>query len=206
MAATAVALRVNRLAGDIGEWCSAKGYSGFSVRETGASGDNEHWHFLLFLTVGLKLSAFRTAFLRQFPSLKGNGDYSLSQCKDVDKYSRYLAKGESEGQTPEVCWRYGLDWTEEKLEELHEAYWTENRKLKKRKVGSMVDRVVDICKAENVDWQKRDAIAKIYIKEVTGSAKPLSMFSLRACVNTVQVLLCPDDTAVDNFAGSALQY
>lgn len=200
------ALRVNKLSMEVNVWLNSKAYSGFGVRETGSGGDNEHWHYLVTLPVGTKLSAFRTAFLRHFPSLKGNGDYSLSACRDVDKYARYCAKGEAEGVAAEVVWRYGLIWTDEKLEELHEAYWGENRRLKKRKQGSMVDRVLDICKERRIAWDAREKISEIYIREVTASAKPLSMFSLRACVNSVQVLLCPTDEALRAFALSGNQF
>lgn len=201
-----LAMRVN------GEWekvkvfADAKGYGGWAVHELGDSGNNSHWHIHWILPEGVKIQAVRTAFNRAVPELKGNGGYSLTLVQDVEKYDRYMAKGTEQGALPDVAWRHGLDYTDEKVEELHEEYWTENRRLKKRKAGSMVDQVLDACKLAGVTWNQRQEIAKIYIRQVTGQSKPLSSYSLRSCVNTVAVLLCPNEEAIDFLADCALQH
>lgn len=192
------ALRTDQDFAVVKTWVETRGYAGFAVREL-VDGGNEHWHWLL--TTDEKISVVRTSFNRACPTLKGNGAYSLSVVKDVDKYERYMAKGDSEGVAPEVCWRYGLRYSDEKLEELHEAYWTENRKLKKRKTGSVIDNVIDICKAQNVNWERRDKIGEIYIKQLVERSRPINLFAVKSSVNLIQVKLCPDDKAIDELVG-----
>lgn len=187
------ALRTDKAFEKVRDFITSKGgISGWSVREV--SGDNEHWHW--YLETDLKVEAFRAALTRAVPTLKGNAGYSISQVKDQDKYLRYMSKGESDGTGPNVAWKHGLLWTEEKLEELHQAYWEENRRLKKRKVGTVMDYVMDQCKAEQIKWEDRRTITEYYIKELVKRDKPVNLFSLKSNVNLIQCKLCPDDSAI----------
>lgn len=197
------ALRVDGCLAAVLAWLAKECCGGYGVREV-ASGDNEHWHFAV--ESDKKLSALRTSFNRACPELKGNGKYSLTEVKDEDKYVRYMAKGNSEGEVPEVVWRNSIKYDDEAIEKLHDDYWTENRKLKKRKAGSMIDYVVDEAKRRDVKWDKRDELAKIYIRRQGELGKPINLFSLRANLNAVQVALCPDDSAVNELVDLALQH
>lgn len=199
MALYQYALRVDKCFSSVRDFLVSKDCSGWGVREV--SGSNEHWHF--YLETSMKAPAFRVALVRACPDLKGNAGYSLSVIKDVDKYLRYMAKGESDGSGCAYAWRNGLMWTDEKLEELHAGYWTENRALKKRKVGSVLDAVVDKCKADAVRWDDREGISEVYIREVVSRDKPINLYSIRSGVNLVQVKLCPDDKAIKVLAERA---
>lgn len=171
-------------------------YSGWCVRED--PGDNEHWHW--FIETKLKADSIRQEIRRKLPEVRGNGAYSVAEVRDVDKYLRYMAKGEQEGIVCEVYWSKGPLWSDEKILELHEAYWTEAAKLKKRKAGSMADAVIDICKEKRVEWDDRRTIAKEYIKELVRQHKPINLYSVKSNVNLVQVALCPTDDAIDELA------
>lgn len=184
-------------------WAERQGYGGFAVRET-AGGSNEHWHWLI--ETDKELHAVRCSFNRAVPELKGNGSYSLSQCKDLDKYVRYLCKGETEGAAPELAWSSSLIYDAEKLEELHAAYWEENRKLKKRKVGSMIDWVVDEAKRQNIAYSDRAKLSEIYIRELGVRGKPINLYSIRSNLNSVQIALCPDDTVLGHLVERCEQY
>lgn len=187
------ALRTDKAFVAVRDFVVARGYSGFAVREV-AGDANEHFHW--YLECSLKIAALRMALTRAIPDLRGNAAYSLSECKDAEKYQRYMAKGESDGSGASYAWRHGLLWTDEKLEELHEQYWTENRKLKKRKTGSVFDAVYDKCKADEIRWSHDEAIVEMYIRELVSRDKPINIFAVRNNVALLKVKLCPDDRAL----------
>ena len=193
-----VALRVEKAFDAVKAWIDSKEMGGIGVREV--AGDNEHWHFLLETDKFKNLQSFRVQLTKAIPVLKGNASYSATKVEDKEKYMRYLCKGASEGESPEVAWRNSLLYSDEWVSERHEEYWQENKRLKKRKVGSVIDFVVDECKRANVDWKARDKIAVIYVTEIAKRAKPFNQFAAKAAVNAIQLQLCPDDSAIRMFA------
>lgn len=200
------ALRIDDCFEDVQSFLERVGYGGFAVKELGDNGDNPHWHFLLEVADAIKIQAVRTALGRAVPALKGNGKYSLTVVKDVAKYERYLCKGESDGSGVAAAWRNSIVYSDEKLEELHEAYWAENRKLKKRKAGSVVDHVIDVAKREGVSWEKREELAKIYIRQLGEQGKPINCFSIRSNLNAVQLALCPGDECLAELVQCVVQH
>lgn len=195
-------LRVDGHLSKVTAWVDKMMMGGFAVRECVA--DNEHWH--LYLIGDKTIKQLRCAFNRDVPELKGNGAYSLTECRDADKYIRYMCKGEGEGQLPEVVWRNSLDFTDDSVSEWHDQYWAENRALRKRKAGSMIDWVVDEAKRSSVSWSNRQALAKIYIKELGVRGKPINIHSVRANINAVQYALCPNDDALEDLANRVVEY
>lgn len=201
--ANSFALRVDGEFDKVKAWVVKEGFGGFAVRET-VDGENEHWHWLL--QTDKDLHPVRCSFNRAVPELKGNGKYSLTVVKDLEKYEKYLSKGDSDGQAPEVAWSHSIYYTEEKIGELHDAYWEANRKLKKRKIGSMIDWVVDEAKRAEIHWNDRNKLAEIYIRELGVRGKPINLFSIRSNLNCVQVALCPDDTILKALVEKVEQY
>jgi len=198
-----LSLRIDMCIDEAKAWAETMGFGGFCVRET-VLGENEHWHWLL--ETDKKIQAVRTSLNRAIPALKGNGKYSLTEVKELDKYEKYMCKGESEGTGCEVAWKNSMLYTEEKIEELHVAYWTANRKLKKRTAGSMIDFVVDAAKTAEVAYGQREKLSKIYIRELGKRGKPINLFSIRSNLNSIQLALCPDDTILDQLADCVTQY
>lgn len=213
----ALALRIDHSLSDVIQWLNRLGCGGFGVREVSGehppqraeeeagvpqapqAGVNEHWHFLLYTEHDVK--SVRSRLLYAVPSLKGNGSYSLTVCRDLDKYIRYMCKGESEGVGCEVVWMHGLEFNDLYFEEQHVAYWAENRKLRKRqRGGALIDSVTDQCKALGVQWTNRSKIAEVYTRELVARGRPLNAFSSKSAINTIQVYLCPDDQALLEFA------
>lgn len=185
----AYALRVDTALEAVLAWLALLSVGGFGVREV--SGVNEHWHFLLETDKTIK--QLRCSFNRKVPELKGNKSYSLTECRDVEKYERYMCKGESDGEMPEVAWRNSMKYDDDKLKALHDDYWINNRALKRKRGGSMIDWVIDECKAKNVEWTNRRKISEIYIRELGSRGKPINLHAVRSNVNAVQFALCPDD-------------
>lgn len=198
MSVLKIALRVDKELEAVEVFLNSKACGGFGVREV--AGDNEHWHFLLETDKFRNLQAFRVALTRAVPALKGNASYSATAVNDLEKYVRYMCKGESEGVGPEVVWRNSIVYSDEECEKLHEEYWKENARLKKRKAGSMIDWVVDECKRQGIEWKDRSSMAKLYVAEVAKRGKPFNQFAARSAVNAVQLALCPDDSAINMFA------
>lgn len=193
-----IALRTDKEFDAVKAFIDSKGIGGFCVREV--SGDNEHWHWYLETDKFKNLQSFRVNLTKTVVALKGNASYSASAVEDDDKYLRYMCKGESQGVAPEVAWRNSILYTDDKISDLHEKYWQENARLKKRKVGSVIDYIVDECKRDGVEWKERSKIAEKYVREIVKRGKPLNTFAAKSAVNTVQMLLCPDDEAVRYFA------
>ena len=186
------AVRIDKCFDEFKAFIESRQISGWCVREVADSG--EHWHW--YLETDVKPTSMRVLIKRSCPELKGNGAYSVSEVKDLEKYCRYMAKGEQEGLLPQVAWKFGLMWTDEKIEELHEEYWTTNKSLKKRRTVGVLDWVVDKCKEDAVQWDDRKAIGEIYIKELADRSKPINIYAVKSAVNLIQVKLCPDDTAI----------
>lgn len=187
-----LAIRVDKEVQRVKEFFDSKNYAGFGVREV--SGDNEHWHF--YVETQTKPASFRVILKRAVPDLAGNGAYSVADVRDVEKYLRYMCKGESSGVMPEVCWSSGLLWTTEKIEELHDDYWEENKAFKKRRTTGVMDHVLDVCRDLGIAWDDRTAIAEEYMKELVARNKPINIYSVKSCVNLIQVKLCPTDDAL----------
>lgn len=174
--------------------------TGFAVREV--AGENEHWHW--YLRTPKKIHAFRLALTKKVPGLTGNGAYSVKACTEPEGYWRYMMKGEAVEVPAEVVWSLGVEWTQEKLDSLHEAYWEENSRRKKRSAGSVQDHVVDEAKRRAVQWDDRKELTKLYIKELVARAKPINTFAVKSSINVVQCLLCPNDDAVESLVNQCL--
>lgn len=193
-----LALRTDKCFDQVKAWVEKLQLTGFAVREV--AGDNEHWHWLLEDGRKRKIHAIRVSLTREVQELNGNGAYSLSECRDLDKYERYLCKGESEGAGPEVAWSYGLRYTPAYLEELHTRYWDANRNLRKRRTTGVMDYVIDECKRRNLNWNDRSDIGEVYIRELVARDRPINTFAVKSAVNLIQVKLCPTDEALKQLA------
>lgn len=189
-----LAVRTDGQLAKVKEYIASKGYSGFGVKEI--AGTNEHYHWYLQTDVSRvkNVQAFRVDITRKIPELKGNGSYSAKECgEDYERYWQYMCKGAADGAGVDVVWRHGLVFTDEKLEELHQAYWSENnaRAAKKQKLPAIVDTVVEKLKADGTAWRDREAITRVYIRALYDREKPINIFSVKSAVNLVQIKLAP---------------
>lgn len=187
-------------------WIAAVGINGWAVREVAVTdgNENEHWHFHLWGDKTIK--QLRCSFNRQVPDLKGNGAYSLTTCRDADKYDRYMAKGADEHSMPEVAYVSSITYNDDMIKRLHDEYWAAHKSLKRKREGSMIDWVIDECKLKNINWSDRLKISEIYIRELGDRGKPINLFSIRSNLNAVQLSLCPDDTLLKILCERVEQY
>lgn len=196
MAPLSIALRTDKCFSETLSFLEEKGCSGWCVKET-VEGENEHWHWYLETDAYKNIRAFRVALTRGVEELKGNGAYSAKETDEfVERYWQYMAKGEGNGVGCQVVWRHGLLWTDDRIEELHQAYWAENR-AKRQKLPPIEDVVLEKAKAAGLSYDDIGELLKIYIKELFVRDKPINLFSARSRVNLISLKLAPDvDSAV----------
>jgi len=163
-------------------------------------GTNPHYHAVIHTK--RKLQAFRMAFRRQFPELRGNGAYSISDVRDLAKYERYMMKGDSDSVLPTVVASNGVQYTTDWIMETHAAYWEQNADMVQRRTAEMKvpEAVLQACKDAAVQWGNREKICELYIRELVRRDKPINIFALKSSVNLIQVKLCPDDRAILDLA------
>lgn len=198
-----LALRTDKKFDEVKEFVTSKQASGFAVVEN-AGGENEHYHWYLELLGYKNVQTFRVGLTKKIPDLKGNGAYSVKECDDdYERYWQYMAKGDGSGCGARVVWRHGLLFTDEKMEELHQAYWSENREKKRVKVEPVIDVVFAKLKADGTAWRDREAVAHAYIRELYNRNKPINLYSVKSAVNLLQVKLAPvADEAIKSLAES----
>lgn len=171
------------------------------AREKAKHGGNVHMHALLHTDENIK--NVRNRIVRAYPGQGGNGWYSLTKCQDVDKYERYLCKGDDDAEGPEIVGRQGIQFTDTWVAEKHKLFWDVHAQLlaasKKRKVP-VFDRVFQQCVDDRVSWRDDEAIAKKYIKALSEDAKGINLFAVRSQINLLKVRLCPNDDAIEALA------
>jgi len=157
-----------------------------------------HSHVHVYGRSTLKFKGFQSAVRRSFPEHIGNGGYSLKECDaEVYDYLKYICKGEGEGQYPDIICRQGLEYSDEKIVELHEAYWCTNAVLlensKKRDnlklKGNIVERIEKEAKQLGLLGHDREEVAKLYCKMYVDARKPVNVYHAKGVVNTVCALL-----------------
>lgn len=173
------------------------------VRET-VEGGNPHVHAVLELDSPIR--RLRQRMLRHLDWLRGNGDYSLTVCRDVDKYYRYLCKGEDADAGPCVVGRQGLLFTDVWIEEQHAAYWDTNRAYKRREKlpGSAVEYVHRQCINKGISHTQEQLIAREYIALLSRQKKSVNFFLVQAVVRGVRLQLCPNDAVLLELAEAAV--
>lgn len=164
------------------------------------AGDNKHYH--CYFESERKISAVRKAIQRL--GQVGNGGYSLKLCDaHYDRYLQYMCKGPDAESLPDVVAVHGLMFTDDWIQEKHDAYWVDNAQIRENRIkrkriasASVTELLEEQCKHKAVAWSNRQLIAEEYINMQINARKSISVHAARAVVNTVQCLLCPDDQAV----------
>lgn len=190
---------------DVRDFIAAAGSCYFAVAET-VDGENPHVH--AFITSDSKIAALRKKVQRFLSGDRGNASYSLKECSDeYSDYFRYLCKGDSNSQMPDVLCMCGIEFTDEWVKSMHDEYWVNNEALvrqrhKRKKIQSAtaVEKLEERCKEAGVLWNQKNEIALEYIKMCKAGRKAINVFSARSIVNAVCVALCPDDSAAKELA------
>lgn len=194
---------------NLSRWCSANGSAFLCVYEEAAD-ENPHVHIVLFSNKNIR--AIRESFRRTFPDKTGNGAYSIKVCDDdTDAYMRYMCKGKSKDDQPEVWFRQGLEYSVGAVVDAHERYWVNNEALAqnrrvRQRTGNIVEELERICKSKGVSKSDRTAIAKEYIRLYRDARKGINVFQARAVVNTVQLLLDDNGDQEEVLAGQIANY
>lgn len=200
-----IALRLDGTASEkLIEFLDKDGGSYFVVRELEDS--NPHFHAVVHSK--RKLQAFRSAFVRAcVPTGGGNRAYSLTVVRDLDKYERYLCKGASAEEEPQVVASNGLKYSPDWITETHDRYWSENQSIKEaRSKMNVMEAVLLEARDRKVMWHDKKGIALMYIRELVARNKAINIFSVRSSVALIAAKLCPDDSAIEELATSVAAF
>lgn len=184
-------LRIHSEFDQVIAWLRGENVSGFGARE---HAEREHMHFCI--NSGKTLVAFRKAFKRMFPGMRGNKDYSLEEAKDWEALKRYIAKGDSRDRGPDITWSYGVSFSPEHIELLHKQYWAENALItaQRRKKGNIMVETERVCRERRVAWNDRDGITEVYAEMVKDAGKTYDINLARRTVRGVMIAMCPNES------------
>lgn len=125
------------------DWLKTHGLM-YVVREFGEK-CGEHYHLLIHANANTIRTKFKRAWNReeydgQLPG-KGNAKWSIKKCDDEAGYKRYMSKGASKDEQPDVVYSVGIDSAM-----YHEDYWKINAELsakstRKRKAATIMDEI-----------------------------------------------------------------
>lgn len=146
----------------------------------------------------LKLKGLQASVRKAFPLHVGNAGYSLKECdSQVYDYLKYICKGVSVDVPPVLVARQGLEYTDEYIDELHQAYWVTNEELAKNSKkrdqlklrGSVVEQLEKQAKHLKLEGHDRREVAQLYVAMYVDARKPVNVFHAKGVVNTVCALL-----------------
>jgi len=187
-----------------GEWLDSYATQYVACREC-HEGENVHLH--AYAESSSKLSAIRMSFKRKFSLHVGNDGYSMKECDaEVGDYYKYICKGNSESELPEIVLRQGLLFDDAWIQSSHDGYWVRNEELarasKARKEllahGNVVEKIELEAKRLKLSGRDREELAKIYIRMYAGAKKAINIFHAKGVINTVSCLL--DECNIDVLA------
>lgn len=191
------AIRFDQPSESVKEWLKNAG-GHISFIEGGS--DNPHIHVLLYSAKSL--AALRKDIQRKFGHL-GNGGYSITVVRDLDKYERYICKGAGSGQLPCLFSKHLVDYDEEWIQTRHEKYYEIQEAESCQR--TVLEEVEHQCRQENVEWDDRLVICKKYIKELVKRRKCINNFAVKGGVNLIQCSLCQTEEAVNALAFEILR-
>lgn len=154
--------------------------------------NRDHMHAIIELNV--KLQTFRNNFLKAFPEIKGNGNYTLRQNDDTEANYRYVCKGKSENDLPNVV----VNLKDISVVDFHKKYWENNKKGKKQKrdtTKTFVRQCADECMEIRNDWKNdllcRKIVLGIVMRNLGEKGKAFDSIVVRRLVNGVMNILDP---------------
>lgn len=175
-------------------WLSKNCATYIVCRELAAT--NPHLH--IYGDTELQYKGLQTSFRRAFPLHIGNESYSLKKCDgNYDDYLKYICKGDSKLEQPDIICRQGIDFTDAWIVQQHASYWVTNDDLMKNAKkrdnlkfrGTVVEQLEQACKEAKLDGHDRTAIAKLYVQKYVDARKPVNVFHAKGVVNTVCAIL-----------------
>lgn len=190
------------------EFLTKDGGAFYVVREL----EDSNPHFHAYIHSKRKLPAFRSAFLRACldasrVTARGNGAYSITAVRDLDKYHRYCSKGASAAEEPAVVQHSGIEFTPGWFAARHEEYWAVNQAvMDARRQKPTWEAVLEAARAAGLQYSDKRGIALLYLRELAARDKAINIFSVRSYVALISVKLCPDDSALEDLANSVAAF
>lgn len=129
------------------------------VREYGDIEGNLHYHACFYTEIKQPRQKFVYAYENA-----GNGVYSIKKCDEG--MLRYILKGDSKhprprGDPPEIEASYGMEFTEAKIKEYHDAYWSQSEKVRNSKDVAPWLQVVNIMEANAIEFTPENVVHEV---------------------------------------------
>lgn len=173
--------------------CGGEYGGGYLIVHENSSSGVEHYHAVVHCDNAKK---FQNALTRGMKGYGGNKYFSTKNCTaDKDAAIRYICKGSSEhphprGDPPDVVGRSGLYFTDDRIRESYESYWTVSEKTKKSKELGFPQQVVNYMKINNLDITWENAVSAT-VDMTISLKKPLCTFY---CKKVAQYIVAAHNT------------
>lgn len=133
--------------------------------------------------------------IRKRFGVTGNKEYHVGEIRDYEKSVRYFCKGDKKGDGPDVVIMQSIDID---IKQQHEAYWEENKRLKKegKDTGStsVVATVLQNLKGFKIGdgYEGKRQVARAILDVLKIRDKPIQTYYVRGLVNTIMCKLSGD--------------
>lgn len=196
---------------DVKAWLQTKG-AVLACRETSSVVGKDHVHVVMAHdliesyndwqrfkeTIRVQLSRF---------GVQGVGKYAISWVYSPDNFYNYICKGVDSSTLPDLWLKYGIQFTDEFVEQHHRAYWghvaNQQGPDKVQKKRNDVAVVTEMCKELNIAWDDRVAICRQVAVLKKNQGCSTDSFIVSRIATGVQLALCPGEDAVDTLAMTA---
>lgn len=165
----------------------SEGAGYFFVKESGSVEDNVHYQGII--KTDIKQDALRKR-IQKVITKKGNDSYSFKLVREPERYRTYLMKGPNNIELPEIYRRNLIDFSKEKIKEMHHKYWYEKEHTKD-KTKCMIDHLHDkLSQYENGDTTSE--VVKEIIHYYIVNKKPMNMFHMKSQARLLCCMLSED--------------
>lgn len=152
--------------------------------------NREHFHGIFLSNV--KIQTLRVRIKRAFPGAVGNNGYSLKVARKPAELARYICKGASKDEPPNIRFQNGHKFTSGWIGEQHELYWqhelAEARELKheKARINEIIWERVDAIKGD-ISVEK---VVNIILDCWTSVGKMYDIYTVRRFRNVIMSRYC----------------
>lgn len=167
-------------------------------------------HYQGWIQTDMNISAIRKMRERKMPENNGRDKHSIAVVKVFQSYKQYICKGESPNNPPKIFSVQSLEYTSEKLLELHKTYWESRPKTATGKMKNTMKCTMDevvyyfgaMIESEK-EFQEVDVMKRI-VEANLENGRPIFDHVQVAMFRNVMCRLYPYKYAVD-YAGSLLR-
>lgn len=156
----------------------------FFVEEQGSVEENIHYQGIIKTDIAQNTLVQR---IKRVVKIKGNQAYSCKVVRDQERYHYYLMKGDREGALPRVVHSHLINFSKEKIKDMHEAYWLVKNNTKD-KSKDMIQFLYDKLKIYE-DGDRQSTIVREIIDYYVANRKPMNVFHMKSQARLLNCML-----------------